>query len=138
MAAPLSRKLSAAGLAALLGGLRGVGAGAVLPLLDVIVSHVAGVWMEVERSGDDGEHGTLYCSPVYHTGAVGGVAGGLGSKEVLVGVLFLLNPNRQQHWHPQSTEPCPAVCTLPAAPPVQARRCIRCRAYRRRGPLPAP
>jgi hypothetical protein len=71
IASPLARKLSALGLVTLLA----LPSAAVLPMLDVITSHAASVWMEVEKSGDDDEAGTLYCSPIYFTGAWGHVPG---------------------------------------------------------------
>lgn len=63
IAQPLARKLSALALAALLP----LATKAQLAQLPAIVGHVTSVWHEVEASGDDGDDGTLYCSPIYCT-----------------------------------------------------------------------
>ena len=62
IAVPVGRKLAALALAAMLG----VESRVVLVQLPVIVSHVTGVWSEVERSGEDADD-SFYCSPLYST-----------------------------------------------------------------------
>lgn len=64
IAVPVARKLSGLGLCSMLG----IHSKVVLTQLDVIISHVTSVWIEVEKSGEDDEDGMLYCSPLYYTG----------------------------------------------------------------------